>query len=280
MTTNTKVLTNNQKILVSFSGGRTSAFLARYMQLSTQYEGRLVYVFANTGKEREETLQFIEECDKAWGLGVVWVEAVVHEEKGKGTTHRVVNFETASRDGEPFREMITKYGLPTQHFPHCTRELKQRPIHHYMKSIHGIDYLTATGIRSDEKGRKSKDLKIIHPLIELNITERFIRDWWENQDFDLKLKDYEGNCDLCWKKSLRKRMTLIEENPSIADWWEKEESRSPYTFDRDNLTIQQIRERASTSFRRARDKHELTQAQCTLFDLSMDKELNCFCQST
>ena len=146
-----------------------------------------------------------------------------------------------------------------------------------MKSKYGSDYVTATGIRSDEKGRFSQDPKIIHPLIDLNITENFIRDWWSRQDFDLELKDYEGNCDLCWKKSLRKRMTLISEDPEIADWWEEQESKSQYTFDRDNLTIDQIRQRANRPFQKVRDKHELSSLQETMFDIGMDKELSCFC---
>jgi hypothetical protein len=33
-----------------------------------------VFVFANTGKERTETLDFVK-CDKRWDLGVKWVEA-------------------------------------------------------------------------------------------------------------------------------------------------------------------------------------------------------------
>lgn len=56
-------------LLVSFSGGRTSAMMARMIQVSPCYEHyRKVYCFANTGKEREETLKFIHECDTHWGF--------------------------------------------------------------------------------------------------------------------------------------------------------------------------------------------------------------------
>jgi len=30
--------------------------------------------FANTGKEREETLRFVHECETRWGVRVHWIE--------------------------------------------------------------------------------------------------------------------------------------------------------------------------------------------------------------
>lgn len=53
-----------KKLLVSFSGGLTSAYMTKWIldNLSNQYE--MIVVYANTGKEREETLQFVNECDK------------------------------------------------------------------------------------------------------------------------------------------------------------------------------------------------------------------------
>lgn len=57
-------------LLISFSGGRTSAFMTRVLVDYLQDRERPV-VFANTGKEREETLWFINECDKRWKLGVI-----------------------------------------------------------------------------------------------------------------------------------------------------------------------------------------------------------------
>ena len=100
-----------KKLLVcTFSGGRTSAFMGKLLMDLPKYKDYdKLYVFANTGKEREETLEFINNCDKEWGLGVVWLEAKISKEKGVGTTYNIVDFNTASRNGEPFEEMLKAY---------------------------------------------------------------------------------------------------------------------------------------------------------------------------
>lgn len=70
--------------LISFSGGRTSAYML-YMALCA-HGGALpsyVYVtFCNTGKEREETLRFVHECGSRWGVHIHWLEWIA----GRGET--------------------------------------------------------------------------------------------------------------------------------------------------------------------------------------------------
>src|SRR3990167_7132638 len=201
-------MSEQKPLLISFSGGRTSAFMAKYL-IERFPKREKAIVFGNTGKEREESYEFIRECDLRWNLGVVWVEAVVNPQKGIGTKHKIVTFETASRNGEPFEDMIAKYGVPNLSRPFCPRELKIRPIHSYVKSLGWDDYENAQGIRSDElervKGINKREFNEIYPLVDdIKVSKDFIRSWWDKQDFDLQLKDYEGNCDICWKKSDRK----------------------------------------------------------------------------
>lgn len=79
----------------------------------------VVVTFANTGCEDERTLDFVEKCDKEFGFNVVWLEAVVNPERQKGTSFKVVDYETAARNGEPFESFISKYGIPNRSSPAC-----------------------------------------------------------------------------------------------------------------------------------------------------------------
>lgn len=274
------------KILVSFSGGRTSAFMCKLILENPKYNDyEKLFVFANTGKEREETLCFVDKCDKEFNLNLVWVEADIPPTKGEGTNYRIVDFKSASRNGEPFETLIQKFGLPSKYFRHCTRDLKEIPIHKYARTIFGKDYLTAIGIRADEKHRLGSDLKKIYPLAEIGIDEKIVRSFWDRQTFDLGLKDYEGNCDLCFLKSNRKKLTLISENPNVVDWWNKmelkygNEKQSKFAADR-GTTILDLVEMSKTNFCKAIDKYELSKLQKTMFDPEMDLEFDCFCKMT
>ena len=77
------------------------AFMAVFLKQLYKNEN-ILFLFANTGKEREETLHFLNQLDTKFNLGIVWLESKVNPIKGKGTTYKVVNFQTASRNGEPF----------------------------------------------------------------------------------------------------------------------------------------------------------------------------------
>ena len=276
----------NEKIyVVLFSGGRTSAFLAKYVKQNSKYKN-CIFVFMNTGKEREETLKFADKCDKEFNLNLVYLEAFINDEKGKGTTYSIVKFETASRNGEPFEAMLKKYPLPNNMASNCTRELKQRPIDAYLRdNYNDFDVIKIVGIRADESHRKSVNAeteKVIYPLCdEIKVDSKFIRGWWEKQSFDLQLKDYEGNCDLCFKKSLKKRLTIIKENPKSAKWWlemeQKYSSESIPRFDlRTNKSIKELVKMAKQPFTRAEDLHELSKQQCDLFEFETD----CFCKAS
>ena len=279
------------KLLVcTFSGGRTSAFMGLMLRDLPKYKDfEKLFVFANTGKEKEETLEFIDRCDKEWNLGVVWLEAKVIKEKGVGTTYKIVDFKTASRNGEPFEDMLKKYPMPTPFASNCTRELKLAPINKYIKTLGFDEVVTALGIRHDERHRKSntaEEQNIIYPLCDdLKVDSKFIRDWWSRQCFDLKLKDYEGNCDLCFKKSVRKRLTLIKEDPKIADWWLEMENKygndKVPRFDlRTNKSIEDLIKESEQPFRTIQDLYELSKTQTGLFDEDLDIETDCFCKAT
>ena len=179
----------------------------------------------NTGCEDEKTLEFIHRCDVEWGLKVVWIEAVVHHNERKGCSHRVVDFKTASRKGEPFYEVAKKYGLPNPDFLHCTRELKLNPYLSYLDSIGWKnDCVTAVGIRSDEIDRmstKKAEKRLWYPLVNLGIDRQAVEDWWDEQPFKLAIPQYEGNCKWCYKKTKRKLVQIARNDPKNFDFPKK-----------------------------------------------------------
>ena len=221
---------HKENLLVSFSGGKTSAYMARRLQLEMPDKFNFYYVFANTGQEKEETLEFVHKCDQEFSLGVIWVEAVIDPARGIGTKHKVVDYYTAARAGEPFEEMIKKYGIPNMSFPHCTRELKLAPIKSFMRSL-GVKYSTAIGIRADEYRRvnaKAKQERIIYPLIDFwCVDKQMVNEAWDTQKFNLRLLEHEGNCSWCWKKATSKHFRLISEAPHIFDFPRRMEETYP-----------------------------------------------------
>lgn len=222
-----------QKYQISFSGGRTSAYMTKLLidNFSDQYD--FIVTFANTGLEHEKTLEFVHNCDKYFGFNTVWLEGVINPEKGHGTTHKVVTYETASRNGEPFRAMIEKYGIPNPSYLHCTRELKLQVMHSYLRSL-GInhkDILTAIGIREDETRRVNKkavDVKITYPLIDLFPSDKQdVLNYWSFQKFDLCLDEWDGNCKACYKKSFKKIFKQLDSDPTILDFHIEMEEKYP-----------------------------------------------------
>jgi len=192
-----------EPFVISFSGGRTSAYLLR--KCLDSYGGRFPadghVLFANTGKEREETLQFVNECSQRWSVNVHWLE-YLEEDPG----YTVVNLGTASRRGEPFRKLIQlRKMVPNPVSRICTSELKIRVMKKWMQS-HGYQHWTvALGLRRDEPHRVARLQTPLRepfdraaPLFRAQVTEPMILNWWKSQDFDLQLQTHEGNCDLCF----------------------------------------------------------------------------------
>ena len=62
-------------IQISFSGGRTSAYMLHHiLEANGDLPDRVQVTFANTGREMPETLDFVQECSQRWGLKVTWLE--------------------------------------------------------------------------------------------------------------------------------------------------------------------------------------------------------------
>lgn len=257
-----------KRLIISFSGGRTSAYMTWW--LLNKWEDRrnweIIVVFANTGKEVEGTLFFVDECSQEWNIPIVWVEAkckdengIPFSEKGWKVKHKIVTYETASRKGEPFEEMISVLGIPSPDAPFCSKQLKRLAIESYARSIGWKDYKVAIGLRVDET--RPMDLKrCIYPLIHNNPKNKLlINTWWLNQKFNLEIDPDFGNCDGCWKKDFPRLARIMTKKPSTFDWWEDMTDRyghlnprnielnPPYNFYRENKSVLDIKKLSEMS---------------------------------
>ena len=216
---------------ISFSGGRTSAYML--YQVLQAHGGKLpdeaVVCFANTGKEDEATLRFVQDCSEHWNVPITWLEFRDTEER-----FEVVSFETASRNGEPFEALIKKRNyLPNPVTRFCTIDLKIRPIGRYLLSLGMAETKTEAenmsmiGMRADEQRRAAKIAdKSRIPLVAAGVTKETVGDFWRDQPFDLGLPNMNGvtmhgNCDLCFLKGGAQILSLIAEKPERAIWWAK-----------------------------------------------------------
>jgi 3'-phosphoadenosine 5'-phosphosulfate sulfotransferase (PAPS reductase)/FAD synthetase len=219
---------------ISFSGGRTSAYMLwRVLQAHDMSLPKdCVVCFANTGKEDEATLRFVQRVSEEWAVPIVWLEFRDTEER-----FEVVSFETASRNGEPFEALIRKRNyLPNPVTRFCTIDLKIRPIGRYLLSIGMAETKTEAenmsmiGMRADEQRRAAKITdKSRIPLVKAGITKQDVGDFWRAQPFDLELPNMNGvtmhgNCDLCFLKGGAQILSLVQEKPERAVWWAKMEA--------------------------------------------------------
>lgn len=221
----------NGPALISFSGGRTSAYMLR--QILDARGGKLapdvVVTFANTGRERPETLDFVAECGARWDVPITWLEWRPGEH---GQRFEIVSHNSASRNGEPFAELIaSKAMLPNPMLRYCTIELKIRVMRDYARSLGWDHWTNIVGLRADEPGRvgravaQHKERWVNRcPLSDAAVTERDVLAFWKRQPFDLRLKSYEGNCDLCFLKSAGKITRIMRERPDLVGWWVEQEA--------------------------------------------------------
>lgn len=222
----------NDRALISFSGGRSSGFMLH--EILRAHGGRLPpdvhVVFANTGKERAETLDFVHECGRRWGVDIRWLEYTT-----RGGEFVEVSYETASRAGEPFQALIDrKKRLPNGRQRFCTAELKVQPLIGFMRAC-GYEpgsYTDVIGLRFDEGLRIIKGLhnadqrgrRVHYPLSRAKIMKHDVMAFWSRQPFDLGLKPWQGNCDVCFMKGWNLRKQIIRDDPGLAEWWSNNET--------------------------------------------------------
>lgn len=222
--------------LVSFSGGRTSAYMLRMMldAFGGAFPPDVHVAFANTGKEREETLRFVHECQVRWGVPIHWLEWRTRRTKDDDgnvvpfdARFEEVGYNSASRDGRPFADLITVKGYaPNAVTRFCTSELKVRVMKWFMQSRGYERWTNVVGLRHDEAHRVAKSRKpnkerwdVALPLDDARVSNRDVRAFWSAQDFDLQLLPFEGNCDGCFLKARPKLWEVERTKPGTLQWW-------------------------------------------------------------
>ena len=221
--------------IINFSGGRTSAYMLK--KIVDAYGGGLPggihVIFANTGMERPETLDFVDVCGRAWGVEIVWVEYLWDAPHRT----RVVDFATASRNGEPYAALIDRKGfVPFQNLRFCSSFLKRDRIDSFARHRLGLKrWHSVIGLRADEQRRVLRmrarncgsrtGARAVLPLADAGVREADVLDWWKRQPFDLGIPSYAGNCTLCMVKARSKLIRLIRADPSRADWWIQQEAK-------------------------------------------------------
>ena len=217
-------------VSISFSGGRTSAYmLHEILRANGGLPDRVVVSFQNTGREMPETLDFVQQCGELWGVRIVWLEY-----RAEAPRFEVVSHNSASRDGEPFEELIRKRKfLPNRVARFCTAEMKVHCLSRYLRSLGWDRWTNAVGIRADEPdrlGRASPKERYVvwHPLADAGVSRYDVSAFWARQPFDLRLPNVNGrtqlgNCDGCFLKSEAARAALVRDHPDRAAWWQRME---------------------------------------------------------
>lgn len=230
--------------IINFSGGRTSGYMLKH--IIDAHGGTLpadvLPVFCNTGKERPETLDFVQECSERWATRIIWLE---YRRKDGKPHFEEVNHNSASRNGEPFEIILTAYSphLPNQSQRWCSGELKTKLVKRWgRKHLKWEEWTSVLGLRADEPIRVSRarhraiadnmPWEVAAPLHSAGVVKADIAAFWTASDFDLRLKMVRGNtpagnCDLCFMKSYPTLAGLIRDNPASADWWIAQEKKAP-----------------------------------------------------
>ncbi|MCY3933477.1 MAG: Nin-like protein [Acidobacteria bacterium] len=265
-----------RRYALNISGGRTSAYLLR--AVLDAHDGALpahvVPVFTNTGKEREETLEFLHRIEIEWSVPLIWLEFRWRPEaSGRAGDYRgtyaVVDYETASRAGEPFEMLISRGMLPNPKMRICTSHLKVRTVERYVHRTLGWprnQWVNVLGIRSDEPRRVKmalvEECRVMYPLVLAGVTERDITRYWNRSPFDLALRSDQSNCDLCFLKGKRRLVSLIREDPSLAEWWMAQERGVGSSFEKPWSYSDLVR---------------IAESQAPLPLGSVDEGISCFC---
>lgn len=217
------------KTHIAFSGGRTSAFmLHEILEANGGLPDRCRVVFANTGREMNGTLDFVQAVSDRWSVPITWVQYSPVKPWFETVSHN-----SAARDGEPFEAMIRhKRYVPNGRKRICTEQLKVRAAKRMLVAAGWKQWTKALGIRADEQDRidmpDQPRERLWMPLVSANVTRDQVLRFWQSQPFDLPVGTV-SNCRLCFQFQKAKLASQMLKDP--ADLWpEKMEATGFGTF--------------------------------------------------
>lgn len=243
-----------KNILVTVSGGRSSAMMAYHIHTSEKYKDyNKAYVFANTGMERPQTIEFLRNIQDVWGIPLTLIEGTYSNVMGVAIGYKIVDWNSLDMNAKPFEGAIMHInkgeysGVPNSNAPYCSPSMKTLPCESFAKDIFGKkNYLKAIGFRKEDMPKRiswpeiKEDKTRIFPLLTdfpepIGLLE--LNSWWNKQPFQLGINSKFGNCELCWKKSDRNLVEVIRKGTRFIDWWARMEEQYGNTAFREKKSI-------------------------------------------
>lgn len=208
------------KNVISFSGGRTSAFMTlEVLKIHPDAE----VIFMDTGAEHPKTYEFIRNFSRVFGINITCLRVVPNAKMRKASTYKQLTVDEIGPDLIPWKRMLNKYGHPYVGGAFCTDRMKTVPFTKYCDARYGKgNYDRWLGIRIDEPNRLGNRGDGFHYLADISDFEKQdIIEWWSQQPFDLGIQEHLGNCVFCIKKSLQKVALAAKDEPELAaEFWQ------------------------------------------------------------
>lgn len=230
-------------------------------------------IFCNTGLEHDSTYEFIHQIEEEW-TDIIWLEYDKWEDSKHRHGYKIVNYETASRDGEPFRKLIqenkTKDGKPYMPNPRtriCTQYLKINSKYRFCKENGIKEWDNLVGLRYDEP-RRVNNIKswykcetVSAPMYHAEHDIYDVMEFWNTHHFDLGIPSKEfTNCVGCFLKSYKTLSYVARSEPEQLEWWANMEEWADRQFDK------QV-----PSYRRILKEKEMQ------LEFDFEKGIDCFC---
>ena len=215
-----------------------------------EYKPGDIVIFCDTGREHPKTHKFLNDFESYENIPIVRL----------------------SYEGG-FTALIEKRkALPNIMMRFCTIELKIKTARRYLRSLGYMGYINFVGFRADEQQRINRRKKMWqqvtdkYTLNDLGIDKNGVLEYWKTKPYDLETPSILGNCDLCFLKGKAAIISILREQPELADKWIDDENKIGATYIK-GVSYTQLLEASKIPIKK----------QYNLFDI--EPSFNCACTS-